>query len=227
MHTTAAAGRYSALDTAPLSSLSLQLSGVSCRDSASQRLLLSACLNRSARLHSLELDRCDLGDHGMLSLATILPLLSSLKKISLAENRLSATGFRSLLTFIAQRQWEDPHSSEKNEISSQDTAVELETLRLDGNELAEHGDCVHVGRFQMGVVTSGVRSPVLGASIALCRIAVQYSEPGTRVEVGKLDGGLGQVTRTGCMELRPNLAGCRSSRTLLQGFPSHFAFSNL
>ena len=61
-------------------------------------------------------------------------------------------------------------------------------LRLDGNELAEHGDCVHVGRFQMGVVTSGVRSPVLGASIALCRIAVQYSEPGTRVEVGKLDG---------------------------------------
>ncbi|MDY6999757.1 MAG: DUF1989 domain-containing protein, partial [Actinomycetota bacterium] len=61
-------------------------------------------------------------------------------------------------------------------------------LRLDGNELAEHGDCVHVGRSQVGVVTSGVRSPVLSATIALCRIAVQHAEPGTRVEVGKLDG---------------------------------------
>ena len=61
-------------------------------------------------------------------------------------------------------------------------------LRLDGNDLAGHGDCVHVGRFQVGVVTSGARSPALGSSIALCRIAVQYAEPGTRVEVGKLDG---------------------------------------
>lgn len=61
-------------------------------------------------------------------------------------------------------------------------------LLLDGNETAGHGDCVHVGRSQVGVVTSGVRSPVLGASIALCRIAVQYAEPGTAVEVGKLDG---------------------------------------
>ena len=61
-------------------------------------------------------------------------------------------------------------------------------LRLDGNEVAEHGDCVHIGRSQVGVITSGVRSPILSASIALCRIAVQYTEPGTQVEVGKLDG---------------------------------------
>jgi aminomethyltransferase len=61
-------------------------------------------------------------------------------------------------------------------------------LRLDGNETASHGDCVHIGRVQVGVITSGVRSPILGASIALCRMAVQHSEPGTRVEVGKLDG---------------------------------------
>ena len=61
-------------------------------------------------------------------------------------------------------------------------------LRLDGNETAAHGDCVHIGRAQVGVITSGVRSPVLGASIALCRMAVQHAEPGTRVEVGKLDG---------------------------------------
>ncbi len=57
-----------------------------------------------------------------------------------------------------------------------------------GNETAGHGDCVHVGRSQVGVVTSGTRSPVLKKNIALCRMAVQYAEIGTEVEVGKLDG---------------------------------------
>lgn len=61
-------------------------------------------------------------------------------------------------------------------------------LRLDGNDTAAHGDCVHLGRTQVGVVTSAVRSPVLRASIALCRIAVTHAQPGTRVEIGKLDG---------------------------------------
>ncbi|HEY6076103.1 MAG TPA: glycine cleavage T C-terminal barrel domain-containing protein, partial [Gaiella sp.] len=61
-------------------------------------------------------------------------------------------------------------------------------LELEGNETAGHGDCVHVGRSQVGVVTSGTRSPVLKKNIALCRMAIQYAEPGTEVEVGKLDG---------------------------------------
>jgi aminomethyltransferase len=61
-------------------------------------------------------------------------------------------------------------------------------LELEGNETAGHGDCVHVGRSQVGVVTSGTRSPILKKNIALCRMAVQYAEPGTEVEVGKLDG---------------------------------------
>ncbi len=61
-------------------------------------------------------------------------------------------------------------------------------LELGGQETAGHGDCVHVGRSQVGVVTSGTRSPVLRKNIALCRMAVQYAEPGTEVEVGKLDG---------------------------------------
>src|SRR3990167_7234556 len=30
-------------------------------------------------------------------------------------------------------------------------------LRLDGNEVAHHGDCVHVGRAQVGVITSATR----------------------------------------------------------------------
>ena len=61
-------------------------------------------------------------------------------------------------------------------------------LELAGNETAGHGDCVHVGRSQVGVVTSGMRSPVLQKNIALCRLNVRYAGVGTEVEVGKLDG---------------------------------------
>jgi aminomethyltransferase len=61
-------------------------------------------------------------------------------------------------------------------------------LELVGNEPAAHGECVHVGRHQVGVVTSGTRSPVLKKNIALCRMNIRYAEPGTEVEVGKLDG---------------------------------------
>ncbi|MFZ0088204.1 MAG: DUF1989 domain-containing protein, partial [Solirubrobacteraceae bacterium] len=61
-------------------------------------------------------------------------------------------------------------------------------LELSGNETAGHGDEVYVDRRRVGVVTSGTRSPTLRTSIALCRMAVQYAEIGTEVEVGKLDG---------------------------------------
>ena len=61
-------------------------------------------------------------------------------------------------------------------------------LEIAGNEPAGHGDTVHVGRSQVGVVTSATRSPLLRKNIALCRIAVQHAEPGTEVEIGKLDG---------------------------------------
>jgi len=61
-------------------------------------------------------------------------------------------------------------------------------LELDGNEPAHHGDCVHVGRAQIGVVTSATRSPLLAKNVALCRIDVRYAEPGTAVEIGKVDG---------------------------------------
>ena len=62
-------------------------------------------------------------------------------------------------------------------------------LELQGSETAGHGDCVHgAGRSQIGVVTSGMRSPILKKNIALCRMAVQHAEIGTEVQVGKLDG---------------------------------------
>jgi len=61
-------------------------------------------------------------------------------------------------------------------------------LELVGHEPAVNGDCVHVGRAQIGVVTSGMLSPKLGKNIALCRIDVKYSDIETEVEIGKLDG---------------------------------------
>jgi len=61
-------------------------------------------------------------------------------------------------------------------------------LELEGNEIAIHGDCVHIGRSQVGVITSGARSPILRKNIALCRIAIEHSSVGNEVEVGKMDG---------------------------------------
>ena len=61
-------------------------------------------------------------------------------------------------------------------------------LELDGQEPGAHGDCVHVGRAQVGVVTSATRSPILQKNIALARLDIRYTEEGTEVEVGKLDG---------------------------------------
>ncbi|MFO0994574.1 MAG: DUF1989 domain-containing protein [Hyphomicrobiales bacterium] len=61
-------------------------------------------------------------------------------------------------------------------------------LDIDSNETVGHGDCVHVGRAQIGVVTSGCRSPILKKNIALARVDVQHAALGTEVEIGKLDG---------------------------------------
>ncbi len=61
-------------------------------------------------------------------------------------------------------------------------------LEIDSNDAVGHGDCVHTGRAQVGVVTSGVRSPVLKKNIALARLDVSAADIGREVEIGKLDG---------------------------------------
>jgi aminomethyltransferase len=61
-------------------------------------------------------------------------------------------------------------------------------LELSGDDPAGNGDMVMVGRQQVGTITSGTRSPILGKNIALCRMAVEHAEIGTEVEVGKMDG---------------------------------------
>ena len=69
-------------------------------------------------------------------------------------------------------------------------------LELTGEEMASAGDCVRVGRCQVGTVTSATRSPLLRKNIALCRMAVEYSAIGTEVHVGKLDGHQKRIAAT-------------------------------
>jgi aminomethyltransferase len=61
-------------------------------------------------------------------------------------------------------------------------------LDVEANEAVGHGDCLHIGRAQVGVITSATRSPILGKTIALARIDVTHAATGTAVEIGKLDG---------------------------------------
>ena len=73
----------------------------------------------------------------------------------------------------------------KRKASPQKKLVGLELI---GKEQAVNSDCVHVGRAQVGEITSGMISPALNKNIALCRMDVKYSDIGTEVEVGKIDG---------------------------------------
>lgn len=67
-------------------------------------------------------------------------------------------------------------------------ARKLVGLDVEGNLVPSGGDCVRVGRAQVGEITSAMRSPVLGRVIALCRMDVTYADEGTEIEIGQLDG---------------------------------------
>ena len=63
-----------------------------------------------------------------------------------------------------------------------------------------HGDGIYVGRAQVGVVTSAMRSPGLGKQIALARVDVAFGDLGRAVEVGKLDGQQKRLPATVCAQ---------------------------
>ncbi|MCV6597689.1 MAG: aminomethyltransferase family protein [Mangrovicoccus sp.] len=67
-------------------------------------------------------------------------------------------------------------------------ARKLVGLVIDSAVDVAHGDPVHLGRAQIGEVTSSMRSPLLRKNIALARVDVTCAEIGTALEVGKLDG---------------------------------------
>jgi len=71
-------------------------------------------------------------------------------------------------------------------------------LTLEGNEVPVHGDPVFVDRRQVGVITSATRSPAIGRAIAMARVASEWSDTGTALEVGKLDGHKKRLLATVC-----------------------------
>lgn len=73
---------------------------------------------------------------------------------------------------------------------------QLVGLVLEGEEIAGNGECVRVGRQQVGTITSAVRSPILNQNIALCSMSIDHIAEGTQVEVGKLDGHIKRIPAT-------------------------------
>ncbi len=61
-------------------------------------------------------------------------------------------------------------------------------LDIEAGLVPSNGDCVRVGKAQVGEITSAMKSPILGKTIALARIDIAHSELGTELEVGQLDG---------------------------------------
>jgi aminomethyltransferase len=75
----------------------------------------------------------------------------------------------------------------------------LAGLEVSGAEAIGHGDPVYAGRVQVGQITSAMRSPVLGKTIALARLDVTQTALGTALEIGKLDG---HQKRIACIVVR-------------------------
>jgi aminomethyltransferase len=63
-------------------------------------------------------------------------------------------------------------------------------LILEGNEIADGGQCVHPTgeNWRVGTITSATFSPILNRSIALAQVVPEYAEMGGTLEVGFVDG---------------------------------------
>ncbi|MBX2839431.1 MAG: aminomethyltransferase family protein [Gammaproteobacteria bacterium] len=61
-------------------------------------------------------------------------------------------------------------------------------LDIEGGIVPSTGDCIRVGKAQVGEITSAIRSPILGKVIAMARMSVTHTDVGAEVEVGQLDG---------------------------------------
>lgn len=61
-------------------------------------------------------------------------------------------------------------------------------FEVEGGTIPAPGDCIRIGRAQVGEITSAMKSPILGKVIALGRVAATHAEIGTEIEIGQLDG---------------------------------------
>ena len=61
-------------------------------------------------------------------------------------------------------------------------------LDIESGVVPSNGDCVRLGRAQVGEITSAIKSPILGKTIAMARVDIAHADIGTALEVGQLDG---------------------------------------
>lgn len=61
-------------------------------------------------------------------------------------------------------------------------------LDIESGVVPSTGDCIRIGKAQVGEITSAVRSPILGKVLALARLDVTHADTGTQLEIGQLDG---------------------------------------
>ena len=71
-------------------------------------------------------------------------------------------------------------------------------LEVEGGVVPAPGDCLRIGKAQVGEVTSAMKSPILGKVIALARVSVTHAEIGTKIEIGQLDGQQKRLKATVC-----------------------------
>ena len=74
---------------------------------------------------------------------------------------------------------------EKRKMNPQKKLVGLD---IKGGLVPNSGDCIRIGRAQVGEITSATKSPYLDRTIARARIVIEHSELGTELEIGQLDG---------------------------------------
>ena len=65
---------------------------------------------------------------------------------------------------------------------------QLVGLIFDCDDVPSHGAPVYKGERQVGVITSATRSPKFECAIAFARVAIEYAQIDTELEVGQLDG---------------------------------------
>ena len=71
-------------------------------------------------------------------------------------------------------------------------------LDVTGGLVPAPGDCVRLGKAQIGEITSAMKSPILGKVIALARLTVAHSAIGTEIEIGQLDGHQKRIRASVC-----------------------------
>ena len=88
---------------------------------------------------------------------------------------------------VPQKKDEDFIGKEALKRRRETPSRKLVGLDIKGNEPPSHGDPVFVGRAQVGVVTSAMRSPLLKKTLAFARVDVAHAAEGMKLEVGRLD----------------------------------------